>query len=384
LKNRKTLVTAIQIAALLAVILAVVKLWPKDAVDVGVVRLESGDVLDMVTTVSSGTVKAARYARIRSSAIGDSEKVLAHKGDTVKKGAVVVLLKNREHKARLNLARANLEAGNASRRQTEIRKGQFDRNFDRTQKLFDQKVAAESSFEQVKTERDVSAEMVTAADATIAQLKAALDIAEASYDSTFIRAPFDGTIASVSVEEGEAVSIGLPVFEIYDGSSVKIEAALDEADSTRVTVGMPVSLSTNAAPGTVIEGKVTWIAPMVTHDIKGSRSVDITIEPAKPEPSLRVGMSVDIEIIVARHRDASYLPTTAIIGKGTEKHVLAVKNGFAVKKMVKTGITNWEMTEILSGLDRQEQVIFTLNAPGLVPGAAVRVNPSLAPAKGRQ
>jgi HlyD family secretion protein len=84
------------------------------------------------------------------------------------------------------------------------------------------------------------------------------------------------------------------------------------------------------------------------------------------------------------HRDASYLPTTAIIGKGTERHVLAVKNGFAVKKIVKAGIINWEMTEILSGLDAQDQVIFTLNAPGLSAGVPVRVNPSLAPVKGRQ
>ncbi|MFA6032638.1 MAG: efflux RND transporter periplasmic adaptor subunit, partial [Myxococcota bacterium] len=292
MKNHKTLVTAIQIAALLGVIVAVVKLWPKDAVEVGVVHLEKGDVLDMVTTVSSGTVKAARYARIRSSAMGDVEKVLVHKGETVKKGAVVVRLKNREHRARVDLARANLAAGGASRRQTELRKGQFDRNLDRTRKLFDQKVAPESSLEQVTTERDVSAEMINAADANISQLRAGLDIAEAAYDSTFIRAPFDGTIAAISVEEGEALSLGLPVFEIYDGSSVRIEAALDETDSARVTVGMPVSLSTDAAPGRIIEGRVTWIAPMVSHDLKGSRSVDITIEPLKPEQSLKVGMPV--------------------------------------------------------------------------------------------
>jgi len=358
-------------------------LWPRDAVEVGVIRLERGDVLDEVTTVSSGTVKPVRQAKVRSSAIGDVEKVFFQKGDRVKKNDIIIKLKNREQKARLELADANLKAGLASQRQAVLRKDQVDKNWERTRALFDQNAAPRTSLEQLSTEKSVGTEVLDAADANISQLKAGLEIAQSIYDATMVRAPFGGILSSVFIEEGEAASLGMPLFEIMDDSSLKVEAALDEADSLKVTRGMQVVLSTDASPGKIIDAKVSWVSPVVSHDIKGARTVDITIEPSKPDPILRAGLSVDVEIIVARRQGVLYLPTAAIIGRGTTRHVLAVERSVAVKKPVVTGISNWEMTEIVSGISESDRVIFTLNAPNLSEGVRVRVNPALTPARSR-
>ena len=380
---KSILSTGLKILIVLVVIGAAIRLWPKETVEVGVVSLSRGDVRDVVTPISSGTVKADRYARVRASAIGDVERIAFHKGDRVRKGDLVLKLKNREHRARLELSRANLAAGGASRRQATLRSEQVAKAWDRTRKLFDQKIASESSLEQVETEKSVSGEVINAADANLAQLRAAVEISEAAYDATFMRAPFDGVIASVTPEEGEALSPGLPVYEIYDDATVKIEAAVDEVDAAKLRPGMPVVITTDALPGMVIDATLAWIAPLVTHDLKGSRNVDITIELLRSEAQLKVGMSVDVEIVVAKHTGVPYLPTGAVMGKGTGRTVLVVQDGVAVERPVKAGLFDWEMTEIADGVAAADKIIFTLNAPGLAAGARVRVNPALTPAKGR-
>jgi HlyD family secretion protein len=380
---KRALSIGLKVLVAVVVVGAAIRLWPKEMVEVGVVRLERGDVRDVVTPISSGTVKAARYARVRSQTVGEVERIFFRKGDRVKKGDLVVRLKNREQRARLDLSRANLAAGMASRKQAALRNEQLAKSFERTKKLFDQKIASESSLEQIETEKGVSGELIAAADANLAQLKAAMDIADAAFDATFFHAPFDGVIAAVTPEEGESLSPGLPVYEIYDDTAVKVEAAVDEVDAARLTVGMSAQITTDALPGSVIDARVSWIAPLVTHDIKGSRNVDISLEIEKGDPHLKVGMSVDVDIVVSRHPGVPYLPTNAVMGKGTSRQVLVAAEGFAKEKKVKTGLSDWEMTEITDGLSPEDQVIFTLNAPGLAPGARVKINPLLNPAKGR-
>jgi hypothetical protein len=94
-------------------------------------------------------------------------------------------------------------------------------------------------------------------------------------------------------------------------------------------------------------------------------------------------MSVDVEIVVARHPGVPYLPTGAVMGKGTQRAVYVVKDGLVAERPVKAALFDWEMTEITDGVAADDKVIFTLNAPGLAPGARVRVNPALTPAKVR-
>lgn len=380
---KKVLSVSLKILVAVVVIGVVIRLWPKESIEVGVVSLARGEVRDVVTPISSGTVKAGRYARVRSQTIGEVEKIFFKKGDRAKKGDLVVRIKNREQRARLELARANLSAGAASRRQVALRSDQLARSAERTRKLFEQKVASESSLEQVETEKGVAGEMISAADANIGQLKAAVEMAEASLDSTYFRAPFDGVIAAVTPEEGESLSPGLPVYEIYDDSGLKIEAAFDEVDAARLKIGMPAVVTTDAIPGAAIDATVSWIAPLVTHDIKGSRNVDVTLALARTDPLLKVGMSVDIDVVVARRSDVPSLPTSAVMGKGANRQVMVADGGLAREKKITTGLSNWETTEVSDGLSADDQVIFTLNASGLAPGARVRVNPRLSPARGR-
>ncbi|MCC6747033.1 MAG: efflux RND transporter periplasmic adaptor subunit [Deltaproteobacteria bacterium] len=379
----RLLKTLLKLGLPVAAIAVVAAYWPKQRIEVGVIHPARGEVLDVVTTVAAGTVKAKRYARVRSQTVGEVAEVFFARGARVKKGALVLRLKNSEHRARLALARANLAAGSAALRQQQTRQRQVGKVLDRTQRLYRKEVLSRANLDEAETERDVTTQAISAAEANLAQLRAAVEIARTLHDATFFRAPFDGTLASVTPEVGETLAPGSPVFELYDDTVTRIEATVDEADAARLRSGMQVHVTSDARPGVTLGGRLTWVAPMVSQDLKGSRNVEVTVELDRPDPALKVGVSADLEVVVARRAGVPSLPTSAIVGRGTGAQVLVVHQGRVAVRKVKLGLSNWDRTELLGGLEEKDEVIFTLNKVGLVPGALVVVNPRLSPSRVR-
>jgi HlyD family secretion protein len=90
---------------------------------------------------------------------------------------------------------------------------------------------------------------------------------------------------------------------------------------------------------------------------------------------LRLGLSADVEIIVARLDDVLSVPSETVMSKDREQFVYMVEDHRLVKRTVVTGYVGWDATEIRSGLQAGEQVVTSLDVEGVVPGARVTVAP---------
>jgi HlyD family secretion protein len=219
-------------------------------------------------------------------------------------------------------------------------------------------------------------EAARAADGMRAQAEAALRVARVARGRAEIDAPFDGIIVDLKLDPGEELSPGAPVFEIIDDSKLYVEAAIDEADVARVKSGQPATLTLDALPGKSIAAIVSRLSPAVRKDLKGARTLPLDVDVKDPKGAmdigLKSGMSADVEIIVAEKPDVPSLPTNVIIGRGAKRNVYKIVEGHAKLTPVEVGLSNWDRTEILSGVTTGDEVVATLNIKELEDGVAVK------------
>lgn len=209
---------------------------------------------------------------------------------------------------------------------------------------------------------------------TIKQKESLLEKAKDNYENCFIKADFDGKIAKVNVKEGDSVSGATVLFTLITKEKVA-EISLNEIDAAKVKIGQKVSLTFDAIPDLILTGKIIEI------DSVGSISQGVVSYGAKivldsDEERIKPSMSVTAEIIVEAKTDVLLLPNSAVKTEGNLKYVelinavpeakaqLKIGNrtilpkGIQIKNQnVETGISNDNLTEIVSGLKEGDIVI---------------------------
>jgi HlyD family secretion protein len=348
-----------------------VVVWPEKKVPVEYVTLKAGDVEDVCTPLYNAAVQANKFAHINGAVAGEVTEILVEKGDEVTQGELIIKLKDDEALGRLQLAEANLAAGIASLKQTTIKSQSSRKNLDRVTKLLEEGLIPEANFDDAKTESDIVQKSLDITEADIGQLKASCKIARSLYDATFIRAPFDGRVADIFVEKGESIILGSSVYDIYDDSSLYVEARFDELDASRLHTGLDARITYDTMQGKHLNGSIEWISNVVNVDVKAGRGVDVKVALQEKEPTIRIGMSVEVEVVVNEKKDTRYLPTSVIMGKGGEKFVYVIEEGRATKRLVTVGLSNWDRTEILDGVKDSDRVISSVNLPELREGVRV-------------
>ena len=149
---------------------------------------------------------------------------------------------------------------------------------------------------------------------------------------------------------------------------------MDEVDAPKISAGQAVRISFDALPKQSFPGKVKRVAPYVSAVEKQARTVDIeaTLDPADTLPKLLVGYSADIEVILAARDNVVRLPTSALQEGG--KVLVGGQDGTLQERSVKTGLSNWEFTEVLEGLTTGERVVTSLEREGVKAGAHFKVD----------
>jgi HlyD family secretion protein len=188
-------------------------------------------------------------------------------------------------------------------------------------------------------------------------------------------APFDGTVAKIEGEVGEYSTPSPPgvatppAIDLIDDSCLYVKAPMDEVDAPKIAVGQPVRITLDALPKKSFPGKVKRIAPYVSAVEKQARTVDIeaTFDDPASAGRLLVGYSADVEIILDVRRDVVRVPTSALLEGG---RVLVLADGKLAERKVRTGVANWEYTEIVDGLAAGDRIVTSLEREGVKAGAA--------------
>lgn len=205
--------------------------------------------------------------------------------------------------------------------------------------------------------------------------QAALRRAQALQGFTTLHAPADGVILRRDAEVGQFVSAGQVLLSMSCCAPLRVSAEVDEEDIPHVKVGQKVVLHAPAFPNVVLDGKVAAITP------KGdpvSRSYRVRIGVLNAN-DLRVGMTVEANLIMQEKANALLIPTQTIqAGK-----VWIFEQGQAKQRAVKLGIMGAKQSEVLAGLDENTQIIWPI-PKGIRPNRSLRLVSEHIPNKANQ
>jgi HlyD family secretion protein len=211
-----------------------------------------------------------------------------------------------------------------------------------------------------------------AARASIQTSRARVGVAKANLKRTRLTAPFSGIIAQINGELSEYVTpspIGIPTppaVDIVDVSCFYVTAPIDEVDAAAIDVGLPAIITLDAFGDRHFSGRVRRIAPFVLDREKQARTVDVEVEFTRPEDfkHLLAGYSADVEIVLDDRKNTLRIPTHAILD-GKRVFVYLPERSVIQERSIQAGLSNWEYTEVVSGLKPGEQVVVNVDRSGI-------------------
>jgi HlyD family secretion protein len=366
------------IAALLAVTLAAVWLLSRPKpIPVTLVTVERGPVAATVANTRAGTVDACRRAGLSPALGGQIATLSVADGDEVQAGDLLLELWNADIKAELTLAQRDALAARSRAREACVTAAVAKRDAERLTKLRADRLASEEAADQAEGRAESTAAGCAAAGDAASVADARIDVTRAHLERTQLHAPFAGVIAEINGELGEFVTpspVGIPTpptVDLIDATCLYISAPIDEVDAPRVRAGLPARISLDAFPNATFPGHVRRVAPYVLDQEKQARTVEIEAEFDNPEKAgLLAGYSADVEVILEERAETLRLPTSVILPDKTV-YLFDAASGTIASHEVETGISNWEFTEVLSGLAAGDRVVSSIDRDGVVDGAVV-------------
>jgi HlyD family secretion protein len=373
---QRLLVAAIAIAGIAAVIGYTMRVEPLRVV---VVAVERGDVAATVANTRAGTVNACRRAGLSPAMGGQMASLPVSKGDRVTSGQILLELWNEDLRAEKILAERDAIASAGRAKESCVIADVAEREAKRLVSLRERGISSEEETDRAVGEAEAKQAACEATRDLVRVSDARVDVATAALQRTILKAPFDGVIAEINGELGEFVTpspVGVPTpptVDLIDSSCLYISAPIDEVDATAVRTGMPARITLDAFPNQDFPGHVRRVAPYVLEVEKQARTVEVEAEIDNPEQyDLIPGYSADVEVILDTRTGVLRIPALAIID-GEKVLLLNEQEGVIEERMIEKGVSNWEYSEIVSGLDGSELVILSVDREGVEAGAtAVR------------
>jgi RND family efflux transporter MFP subunit len=126
-----------------------------------------------------------------------------------------------------------------------------------------------------------------------------------------VPAPTSGTVTVRSVNIGEVVEANKELMRITDLSTVWVIAQVYESDAARLRVGGGASIASDAFPGRLFRGHVTYIDPQLDET---TRTLKVRVEVPNPNGELKLGMYVRVALGAAggAERTVAVVPASAV------------------------------------------------------------------------
>ena len=358
-------------SVILVIVLARMMTSGTRGLDVEVATVGRGPVEDAVTNSQAGTVKSRQRSRLGAKAPGIVVAILRREGATVRRGETLLQLDDVTARNQVAVAGREVRAARAALALAQATSTLAQQELERVTRLFRAGLTSQQAMDQARSADDTATAGREGAQAQLERAKAALKLAEDALRDLRVVAPFDGVVTQRFVEVGESVVPGQPVLEVLNPDSLYVSAPIDEMDIGRLRNGLPARVTLDPYPGVTWRGTVTRVAPFVNDVLQQNRTLEIEValppDPGHPIP--KAGASADCEIVLQRKDDVLRVPTASLL----EGHrVLVVERGKARSREVKTGLHDWDWTEVLAGLSGGESVITSLDRPGLKDGSAVK------------
>ena len=380
-------VAVVAVLILSAVLFPSIRRWAsaEKAVDATTLRfgtVQRGDLLRDVSV--QGRVVASLHPTLFSSGQG-IVSLRTKAGSQVRRGDVLATVDSKElisaleqARAQLLSIRAELERQKIVARQTQLRARQSvdlltlrleaaKRALTRNETTFREGLSnktdyesaqdgvriAQMELEQAKKELDLSRETLsfetqTREQQVVSQQSVAADLAKRVDDLT-IRAPFDGMVASVAVQDRDAVAPNQAVLMIVNLSSLELEVALPEEYAGETAIGTPATISFNARE---YQGKVTAVSPEVV-----ANQVAATVAFVEQPAGLKQNQRLTTRLVFESKKDVLKVARGAFVDATGGRSAFVVDGKMATLRPITLGVTSASEVEVLAGLSAGETIV---------------------------
>jgi HlyD family secretion protein len=404
-RNGRHIWRAIIFSLIAVVVLAAFISRRKGEVPVRADRVLRQDLINSIST--NGKVEPIDNFEAHAPAPTTVRKILVHEGQHIRAGELLMQLDDADSRAQAAKATASLRAAQANEHaiqtggtqeevittQSELIKARADR--DAAQRNYDTLVHLQKNGAAAPAEVREAANRLAAADAQlkllqqkqqqrysdpeVARVQAEADEARASLSAaqnllqhSDVRAPFEGTVYSIPVRQGEYVQQGELLLQMANLHKVQVRAFVDEPEIGKLSAGQPVSVTWDALPGKSWQGEITQVPYTVTT--LGTRNVGQVLCAVENNDSrLLPNINVTVNVSLARKKDVITVAREALHQDDGGDFVYVIKEGHLTRQPVSAGISNNTRIEIGAGLRPGDMVALnTLNPTEILrPGLAV-------------
>jgi RND family efflux transporter MFP subunit len=335
-------------------------------VHVAPVVVRSGDepVRGAVLAGTGYVVTGEKYIAIGVRVAGRIDRYFTDEGQSVHAGDPLVAIDDRDYRARLDRAEAQLATAraNLTLHTGELRRAERLRG---TGVIADQELEEKQNLEAVDHAR-------------ISELEAEVALAKVELDYTVLRAPRDGVILAKLKEVGEiAVPGGFAgsgdLIRMANLDDMRAEVDVNESDLTRVHLGQAAEVIPDAYPDAQYAARVVKLYPQVNRQ-KGTLKVEVKV--TNPDARLLPDMSVRVNFLAEAKTSAPgapvvLVPRAALRRDEHESYVWTVADDRVHRQVIAIGAELGDQIQIVGGLTGGESVVIG-EAAGLGDGTVVR------------
>ncbi|MFK2906036.1 efflux RND transporter periplasmic adaptor subunit [Dyella ginsengisoli] len=285
-----------------------------------------------------GSLRAANGADLAAEVAGLVTDVNLKSGQEVKKGQLLVQLRDGDEVAQLQQLQANAELSKIT--------------LERARKQLAAQAISQADFDTAQA--DTKARMAAVAQQQVVIAKKQL------------RAPFDGRAGIITISPGDYLAAGTSVVTVQQLDPLYVDFNVPQGELGRLKVGQPVTLTLDAYAGRSFSGKLSAINPKVDAS---TRNVQVEATVPNHDQTLTPGMFAKVSVDVGKQRSQLTLPQAAIVYNpyGDTVYVVQPSKGKDAKgkplpptvkqAFVTTGDSRGDQVAILKGVSAGTEVV---------------------------
>jgi len=328
---------------------------------VSVAKIEARDV--PVEVRAPVDLRPLMQAEVGSKTLGYLDAVLVDRGDRVKKGQVLALVRPSDLPDQLAAARGTLAQAQSSAALART-------NAERAKALAPQAVVSQQELQQAESQ-------LTSAEAAEQAAQAQISALAVRLGETRIASPLTGVVAQRRLDPGTLVGPpgGGAILSVARVDVLRVFITVNEHDLAGVAVGRDAHVELDGLPGRSWRGKVVRLAPQLDP---GTRTLDAEVQLDNASGELRPGMYGRGSIVVDVHRDAAVLPVAAVVFTDGKGYAFVLDGDVVRRRAVAIGVDGGDWLEARAGVRAGDEVV-TAGAEGLADGMKIRPSRSKDP-----
>ena len=328
------------------------------------------EVQNISTSITAtGTIEPVTKVEVGTQVSGIISKIYVDYNSIVTKGQVIAELDRTNLQSELVSAQSNLQNAQSNLNYQKS-------NYERYKALFDKGLVSANDFENARLTYEQAQAQVRVQQQSVQKAHTNLGYAT-------ITAPIDGVVLSKEVEEGQTVASAMTTPTLFiiaqDLTNMRVIADVDEADIGEVKEGQRVTFTVDAFPDDIFNGEVTQVRQEATTE-SNVVTYEVVISAPNQDLKLKPGLTANVTIFTLERNQVltilakalRFTPNKNLLTEGEEiidcdgKNKIWVREGQNFKAIpVNIGITNGNVTEIVSGIKAGQEMIteISVSAP---------------------